>query len=629
MPLDGIGSKFLTKELNYELADARVDRIYQPDRFTLIIFFRVGRTIKKLLLSANPSSPRIYLTTASMENPKTPPAFCMMLRKHLIGAHFINIIQPPYERVFMLEFSIINELGDFDKKYLVAEVMGRHSNLIFLNKDKKIHDSLIHVDQEISSKREVMPARTYQLPPAQEKRSIEFYYKQKPGILSFLRNNGETGRLDMAIVNNVRGCSTLLARSIVAATNLEDRSHVDQLSEEEKQELSNKFYETCAMIMAGADQPTLYFRSEHDRKPYEFHAFELKSLPYREKVSGLSTLMDVFYRMRDQEQAYEQAKQKLERRINQLVSRAQKKLDLHQKDYEEGVRAVEYQRLGELLSSQLYLVNDQMTEVELVDYFDHEQKKIKLNLNPSLSPSENAEAYFKKYRKAKTKYKSSQKLIIQDQAELKWLHSLYIALHRAEVLDDLRAIKVELDLYDKPKGDSTYNSAKGQPDHHLIQNRLNPGKPGKRKKYKQTKKKKHKQKNKNEKPLPARKFELAEGITVFVGRNNIQNDQLSLRQAGPEDHWFHVKDLTGAHVILIAASGHEVEQEHIITAAEIAAWYSEGNQIKSESGGKIAVDTCLAKYVRKPKGAKPGMVIYDHHQTYYVLPKIPKTKDNI
>ncbi|HHU52491.1 MAG TPA: fibronectin/fibrinogen-binding protein [Clostridiaceae bacterium] len=624
MPLDGVSARFLNKELNYELTNARVDRIYQPNRFTVLLIFHINRLPKKLLISANPGSPRIYLTTAELENPKNPPSFCMMLRKYLLGARLQEIIQPDYERVFIFKFSTINELGDPETKYLVTEIMGRHSNIIFLNQDKKIHDSLIHVDQDISSKREVMPARTYQLPPTQDKQSLDYYYEQKPSILSFLINTQESGKIDKAILSHVQGFSPLLVRSIIAAAGIESRLHVDQLSNNQKQELSNKFYKTCEMIKANADQPTLYFLDEHDHRPYDFHAFELRSLPYRETVSSFSIAMDVFYKLQDAKRNFEQFKQKLERNLNQAISRTQKKLDLHQRDFAEGQKAEQYQRLGELLNSQLYLVQDKATEVELIDYYDPEQKKIRVQLKPKLSPADNAKIFFKKYRKAQAKFQSAKRLLALDQAELIWLNSLHIALERAEVLEDLQAINIEFDLFGKPNREKSSAKKTTQPEQHLIKNRLNPGKPGKRKKYQQQHKQQNKQKTKNEKPLPPRKFELAEGITVYAGRNNIQNDQLTLRKAAANDLWFHVKDLAGTHVVLTVQNGYKAESQHIKKAAQIAAWYSEANQIKTYRGGKIAVDSCLVKHVKKPKGAKPGMVIYDQHQTYYVLPKLPE-----
>lgn len=183
----------------------------------------------------------------------------MLLRKYLIGARLKEIVQPDYERVFKFKFSTINELGDLEEKYLVAEIMGRYSNIIFLNQDQKIHDALIHVDRDISSKREVMPARPYQLPPTQNKKSLDYYYDQKPNILSFLTDVQKSSRIDKVLLNHVQGFSPLLVRSIIAATGIEFRSHVDQMSIGQKEKLSYKFYKTCEMIRANADQPTLYF----------------------------------------------------------------------------------------------------------------------------------------------------------------------------------------------------------------------------------------------------------------------------------------------------------------------------------------------------------------------------------
>lgn len=628
MPLDGISVKFLATELDYELAQAKVARVYQPNRFTVILTFRAGRVSKRLLISANPSSPRIYLVTQDIENPQTPPAFCMLLRKHLIGARLIEIIQPKYERVFMFKFLTTNELGDPEEKYLVAEIMGRYSNLILLNKDKKIQDALVHVDKEISSKREIMPARVYQLPPEQDKLSYKHFLKEKPQQLSFLNNADQVGTLDKVILNNVLGFSPFLSRTIVDGSGLDARKHIDQLSEEEKNNLSQEFYRLAEKIKIGADQPTLYFRDEHDTKPFEFHAFELKTLPFRQTVSTLSLAIEIFYKLQDEEQFFEEKKQTINRFLTQSINHIQKKMELHQKDFAEGEKADSYQRIGELLNSQLYLVKDGSEEAEIIDYFDPKQEKITVKLKAHLTPADNAALYFKRYRKAQSKYKNAKKLLAQDQAELKWLFSLKAALDKAENLEDLQALEYELKVIAKSKEKKGKIANQGQNKKDLAQNALNPGRPGKRKKrYQESKKRQKKIKqNKKQDSLPPRKFQIAKGITAYAGRNNLQNDQLSLRKANSEDLWFHVKDLAGTHVILKAEDGYEIEANHVEEAAQIAAWYSEANQAKSGHKGQIGVDCCLAKYVRKPKGAKPGMVIYDHHKTYYVKANLPERK---
>lgn len=628
MPLDGISSKFLAKELNYELADAKLDRIYQPNRFTILLIFRAGRTMKQLFISANPSSPRIYLINQKIKNPKTPPSFCMLLRKYLLGARLLEISQPEFERVFIFKFSTINDLGDPEEKYLVAEIMGRYSNIIFLNKDKKIHDALIHVDQAISSKREIMPARSYRLPPAQDKQAYDYFLQEKPEILSFLNSPEEKGTADRVILRNVLGFSPFLSQSIVAAAGIDARTHVDQLREEEKKKLSQEFYRQTEMIKVGADQPTLYFHSETDTKPFDFHAFEFKILPYREKASTLSLAMEVFYKIQDQEQAFAQKKQSIDRLLTQAINHVQKKMDLHQRDFTEGEKADSYQRIGELLNSQLYLVKDGAEEATVIDYYHPDQKEIKIKLKAHLTPADNASLYFKRYRKAQSKYKNAVKFLAQDQAELKWLFSLKTALDKAELMEDLEALEYEFRVIEEQENKKKKTDNQVQADKQQIQNALNPGKPAKgKKRYQQAKKKKKKAKKaKREEALPPREFEIAEGIKAFAGRNNFQNDQLSLRSANPDDLWFHAKDLSGTHVILKAEDANAVEAEHVEQAAQIAAWYSEGNRVKSGHGGQVAVDCCLAKYVRKPKGAKPGMVIYDHHKTYFVKPALPKRK---
>ncbi len=629
MPLDGISSKFLAKELIYELKDAKIDKVYQPNRFTILLHFRTNRVMKKLLISANPASPRIFLTSREFSNPQMPPSFCMMLRKHLVGATLIDIEQPDYERVFLFRFATKNELGDSVIKTLVAEIMGRYSNIIFLNEENKIHDALIHVDQEISSKREIMPARVYDLPPAQNKLTLEQILSNENEILPCLNEHENALNLERCLLNYVLGFSPLIARSIVDDSGLDSRLHVDQLSIEQKKILSKSFYKIAEMFFIGADCPTLYFKGENDTEPFDFHAFLLPRQPFYKKIDSFSMAMDVFYLLQDEVKVFSQRKADLERLINQTVQHVQKKLDYHQKDYEEGQKAEYFKNMGELLNSQLYLVKDGAEEVVLIDYFDPEQKELKIPLKSHLTPADNAAVFFKKYRKAQSKLVSSTKLLEEDKAEIQWLYSLRTALDKAENISDLKAIQQEIKSVEKPEKEKRSNDA--QNEKHILKSALNPGKPGKKsKKYLQKKQqnKKKKEKVKKEESLPFREFLLDKGIIALAGRNNLQNDELSMRIADDDDLWFHAKDIAGTHVILKAEDGIEIENEHIEKAAQIAAWYSESNKIKSGFGGNIAVDSCLAKYVKKPKGAKPGMVIYTHFKTYFVKPLLPEKIEN-
>lgn len=628
MPLDGVGARFLGQELAYRLKGARLDRVYQPDRFSLLLVFRKDRKPLKLYLSANPSSPRIYLTSRDFANPKQAPNFCMLLRKHLLSSRLVTVEQTGYERVFSFKFETVNELGDTDYKSLQVEIMGRYSNIIFLNKDRLIHDALIHVDQDISRKREIMPARPYQLPPRQDKRPVEDFLESSHEVLDFLDNRQAKGILENVITSNVLGFSPLLARSIVEGAGLDARLHPDQLSQSDKKRLTKAFYQTAEMIVAGADQPCLYFQTAKANQPYDFHAFCLKSLPFRQEVDSLSLAMDVFYSLQDEAQIFQQKKQGIARAIGKAQGHAQKKLDLHQKDYAEGQKAEIYQKQGELLNSQLYLVQEGAGSVDLVDYYDPQQKLIRLKLKAHLTPADNASLYFKRYRKAKSKLKTATKLLAEDQAELSWLESLKTALERAENLADLEAVDYEFKLFDQGRNKSKATKSSENPK-HLLKIALNPGKPGKRsKKYQvrqaaQQKQGKAKSRSKLEEAMPPRRFVLGQGIVAYAGRNNLQNDRLTLKQARADDLWFHAKDISGSHVILQAEDPLLIEDRHVEQAAAIAAWYSAANRKPAGQGAKLAVDCCLAKYVRKPKGARPGMVIYDHHKTYWVNPALP------
>ncbi len=625
MPLDGISARSLKNELLYELKDAKVDKIYQPNRFTILLHFRTRKVMKKLLLSANPASPRLFLTSRDYENPKMPPAFCMLLRKYLSGATLLDIEQPEYERVFLFKFLTNNELGDSVVKTLAAEIMGRYSNLILLNEADKIHDAIVHVDQDISSKREIMPARAYELPPQQNKWSIDYYLAAKDEILPFLADETEKLSVSRSVLNHVLGFSPLLANAVVDQAGIDSRLHVDQLTLTQKKSVSDSFYQIAEMIAVQADCPSLYFRSEHDTKPFDFHAFLLPEQPFYKKISTLSMAMDVFYSLQDQDHLFSQKQAQLERLLQQTIQHVQKKLDFHQKDYQAGLQAEKYKKLGELLNSQLYLVKDGAAEAEVIDYYDPEQKTLTIPLKAHLTPADNAAVYFKKYRKAQSKLASAERFLAEDQAELQWLFSLITALDKAESMEDLAAIDFEIRQTEKTEKKPEIKEQENPK--HLLQNALNPGKPGKKsKKYMRNKQQNQKKKSKvkQAKPLPIRKFEIDQGIMVYAGRNNLQNDELSLHFAGPDDLWFHAKEMTGTHVLLRAEGNRDIEDQHVEQAAQIAAWYSESNKIKTGSGDKIPVDCCLAKYVKKPKGAKPGMVIYTHFKTYFVKPQLPE-----
>ncbi|NLJ94516.1 MAG: fibronectin/fibrinogen-binding protein [Clostridiaceae bacterium] len=629
MPLDGIGATFLTKELKSDLLETKVDRIYQPYRHMILIFFRQGRDFKKLLISANPSSPRIHLTTRDFVNPKSPPGFCMMLRKYLIGSVLTDITQPEYERVFIFKFSTINEFSEPEEKYLIAEIMGRHSNIIFLNEDKKIHDSIIHIDHDISSKREVMPARSYVLPPSQNKQPIEDFLESNDSILPFLNSGQKRQRLEKVILNNISGFSPLLSRAVVAESGLDDRLFVEDLTDEQKVSLSQAFYHIAGEIQREESSPTLYFRDQNDTKPFDFHCLEFATYPYKKSLDNFSMAMDVFFSLQDQAQEFSQEFNQIERVINRNIKSVQKKLDWHQKDYAEGQKADEYQKVGELLNSQLYLVKEGSENANIIDYYDPNQKEIAVPIKSHLSPADNAARYFKKYRKAKTKLKTSKKLLESDQLELKWLFSLQTALEKATTNDDLLAIKHELELLDEKKTKARQHP--NQPQKHILMNALNPGKPGKKsrkKRFQQQKKTNKKQKSgKQELPLPPRKFVLDENTTILAGRNNIQNDELTFRTAKSDDLWFHAKDIPGTHVVLMTDNPSSHTPEQIETAASIAAWYAGNNQVETGFGGQVAVDYTLVKNVRKIKGARPGMVIYDNHKTCYVKPKLPSENE--
>lgn len=629
MSLDGISSGFLARELRHALKGQRVDRIYQPDRYGLTFIFRGSRGGQRLYMTANPSAPRLHLSEQRLENPGQAPNFCMMLRKYLIGAELLDIEVPPYERIFKFKFETRDELGDPDFKTIVIEVMGRHSNIMLLNRQDIIHDAIRHVDAEVSSVREVMPARKYILPPGQDKKTPDRILEEaaaNDGIVpDFVAGEVKSAPLEKAVLNTVLGFSPLAATAVVEEAGLDPRMHLDQLDDAGVRHLSAALTNLCDRIVAGLDQPTLYYR-DGDDMPIDFHAMEFRHMPRREHVASLSAAMDIYYRQRTARRKIAQLRHTLEQDIAKRRKHVLKKMQFHQNDRAEGQKAERYKLYGELLTGQLYAVEPKSDKAEIINYYDPEQKTIEIPLKPELSPSENADRYFRRYRKAVTKQERSEQFLKQDRAELDWLASLQTALDKAEEPEDYDALQAEL----RATEDRHEHHGDDEPTRHDIQNRLNPGKPGKksRRAEQQYRRKKHgkKAKVRKEESLPPRTYHPREGYIVWAGRNNLQNDRLTLRKARKSDWWFHAQGIPGTHVIVRTADGREeteLPEDLIAFAAQTAAWFSAANT-PSHPGAKITVDYCQIRYVRKPKGAKPGHVIYDNFQSVTVTAKKPE-----
>ncbi len=631
MPLDGITAKFLAEELNRTLADARLDRIFQPDRYDIVLQFRQGSQNYRLLLSANPAAPRLHLTDESRENPSEPPMFCMLLRKHLAGARLIDVSTPGYERIFQFRFQTVNELGDRLEKRLLIEIMGRYSNIILLNQENRIHDAILHVDQSISRVREIMPARVYVAPPAQTKRSPADVVALLSQGQAWLDPASAHKPLDKALLDSLQGFSPQLCQDIVERSGLDRRFKAEQLNNEQHEQLNRALGQVLTAILAGRYRPTAFYEDEHASVPIDFHALPLLIYAYAKPTDGISQAMDLFYLERSRQNILHQKKQSLEKRIANQLDHVRRKWEIHDTDRREGAKQDDYRRFGELILANLAHWSEGQDHLSAVDYYQPDQPIVDIPLESNRNATQNAQRYFRLYAKARNRYETGSRLAENDRQEIIWLESIRNNLAAAGDNTDIQAIRQEMDAAGLLSEGQEHGRKQ---DHPRLPAAEQPGKPGSRSKRKQNSslnsRNKAAQKAKSgPAPLPPRQFISSDGLVILVGRNNLQNDQLTLKTAQKDDLWLHVQKIPGTHVI-IRANRRPVPERSLLEAAEIAAWFSRAAAALPEYGGdsshKVAVDYCPAGHVRKPAGARPGMVIYEHYQTILVTPRDPQDR---
>ena len=639
MPLDGITAKCLAAELNTRLADARLDRIFQPDRSDVILQFRQGSENLRLILSANPSAPRVHLTTESRENPSEPPMFCMLLRKHLSGARLLEVRTPDYERIFQLRFSTVNELGDRLEKTLVAEIMGRHSNIILLNHENRIHDAIFHIDETISRVREVMPARPYLLPPGQNKLSPQDLLRCLDEGREWLSPALGMLGLEKALLESLQGFSPQLCRELAGQAGLDPRQKPARLESSQRKDLDQALRSLMHIIIEGRFAPTAFFDSSEATIPTDFHALPLHDFPWQKSMGTVSNAMDLFYLERSRQNTLRQKKQSLEKAISNQLDHARKKLQIHEADVQESENREQYRLFGELILANMSREIPEMTELSAINYYDENQPVLAIPLQAGLSLARNAQRYFKLYAKAKTRFENSSRFAADDRQDVAWLESLSNALAMATEPDDLAAIREEIAASGLvANGDKKRSNPIRPAGIARDTSGLQPGKPGSRSRRTQ-----HAGKPGKKQPakgaarqvaLPPRQYTSSDGLTILVGRNNLQNDQLTLKTAQKDDIWLHVQKMPGTHVI-IRTNKQPLPEQTLLEAAEIAAWFSKAAaalpqyqdfSLRSGTLQKVAVDYCPVSHVRKAAGARPGMVIYDRYQTLLVTPKEPRDR---
>lgn len=569
MSLDGIMLAAIKEDLNKELINGRIDKIYQVNSL-ITLLIRNNNYNYKLLISADPNHSQIHITEKNFNNPIKAPDFCMLLRKYLLRGTIINIKQPDFERLINIEINL------YDKKYmLITEVMGKYSNIILVNDDGIVLDAIKRVTTQISRERELYPGVKYKYPPKQDKLNplllTEDMFKEKTRDFSQASYK--------AVMYNFRGIGPYSAREIVFRAGINPEKNFNELREIEKKTIWNELNKLISTLKNNDFHGTIGLKNE---KITYISAFPLNHIDDKQIFFNTTgELLDFYYQTEIITKELNNVKNHMNSSIENYLKKNLKKQKSFKKQLKVGKNAEQFKEIGELITSNIYRLKSGMKKTEVIDYYDPEQKKVSISLDPKLSPSENAQKYFKKYNKAKKSLKYIKIQLRRLRHEERYLEQLFLNIEQTEIKEELEEIKEEM---------------------------INEG-------YIKEKKKR-KNKNSTNKSLPPHKFSSSKGYDILVGRNNRQNDHLTKKIANKDDLWLHVKDLAGSHVILRNHTKDEIPSETIKEAAILAAYYSKGRNSEN-----VAVDYTKVKNVQKAKGAKPGLVYYENYQTIYVTPK--------
>lgn len=645
MPLDGITARFLALELDARLREARVDRVAQPDRHQVVLSLRANRESLRLLLSCHPVLARAHLVPDTLRLPTDPTQFAALLRRHLTGARVLDIQAPGWERILRIRFQAQNELGDPVQRVLVLEMMGRHSNLVLLNGEERILDALLHVDDEMSRVREILPARPYQPPPDQGKRSPDEWLEALGSGEWPLVPASPSQSAEKALLGQVKGAGPLLCREILAEAGLDpDRPIPD--TDDVRRRLAGSLARWLAAAAGPTTSPSLYMAPDDPARVADFHALAFRFSGLRKEARDVSEACRLFYEQREAAARRDALKNGLGKKLGSAFQKARRRREIHESDLSASEGFEQDRRFGDLLLALGNQVEAGTATASLPDLFDDTAPSVDIPLDPTLDPVGNARRYFHRYAKKKARKEAASAFLAEDLRTLAWLDTIQTALDNARDETDLGAVAEELAILGSESGrdaeseSSGANRAGNRPVSGSNRDLL-PGRPaGKKALRKAAAAARSKQSRSGSTtgrgrsaaeppPLPPRSFRTSDGLVLLCGRNNLQNDRLTLRESDRDDLWFHVAKAPGPHVIL-RTEGRPVPDRSLEEAAGIAAWFSRGSEALRSGVGNdslVSVDTCPVRNVWKPRGAKPGMVLYRHHRTLRVRPLNPEALD--
>lgn len=574
MPLDGIAIHQLKNELSALLVGGKVDKVYQPTRDELILSVRREGSTLRVLFSASPKNARVSVTDIPRENPQTPPTFCMLLRKHLTGGRILSVKQPSLERIIEVSIECRNELGDLVTYRLIGELMGKHSNVICVDENDRIIDSIRHVDLSTSAVRTVLPGILYVAPPFGDRQNP---LTVPPEALAAVFTSFPSGeKLSDALISHFVGLSPLAAREVVYRAYRSVDLFVGEAGD--LAPLTEAFCAFRDAILTGSEKAYLVIDGQ---KMTDFSAYaptQYEGFRCWENVPSLIDAMERFYESRDRQERLSQKSAALLKKVKNELSRCYKKKALHEAKLKEAAGRESARIKGELITANLYRIQPGDTLLECENYYEENAPLVRIPLDPTLSPAENAQKYYARYNKFKHAEEAVTRQLSLCEDEIQYLESVLLLLENAKDEQSVRESREEL----------------------VKSGYIRSGAP-KGKRVKELK-------------LSAPTRVEWEGYEIFVGKNNLQNDYLTLKLSRANDLWLHAKGVPASHVI-VKYQGEEIPPSVITRAAEIAAFHS-----KAKNAPKVEVDYTPVKNVKKPSGAKPGMVIYDHYQTAYVAP---------
>lgn len=571
MSFDGMVTGAVVHQLNRALIGGKIEKIYQPEADEIVLNVHSGRENYKLYISSNSGHARLHLITETTSNPLNPMGFCMLLRKHIQGGRITDIRQKDSERIVEIFVDTINELGFSVNKKLIVEIMGKHSNIIVVDiASNRIIDSIKRISIDVNRYRQLLPGQQYVYPPSQDK--VPYYGLTAAQVAAFTENSSD--RTAKALMSHIQGISPLIADEIVYQAGRLESDPSDSASASALFRVLNHFVE---QIRSDSPSPRVYL--QEDGTPFDFHLFPLASLSdyYRELCfSDISEALSYYYSNKSSSNRIRQKSSDLERAVASSLDKLYLKKQRLSEDLLQAENSDIYRLYGELLTANLHQIKQGASKAEVIDYYTGET--VIISLDPRFSPIQNAQRYYKKYSKAKTAVTEKKIQLNEANTDIAYLESVLSYIEKASTVEEIEELRQELI------------------EGGYLRKRKNNFKPNK------------------SKPAPYQ-YTTSDGFRVLVGRNNKENDILTFKTASGKDIWFHTKDIPGSHVILFT-DGKGATETAIFESAALAAYHSKGRESEN-----VPVDYTQVRHVKKPNGAKPGMVIFTDNKTVYVNPK--------